>query len=247
MALTPQQEKFAQGCVALVNQSAAYRQAYNVGPDTKWTTVSSDASKLAALPEVAARIRELQDLAAAQSAIPSLATRIQELREIETANPNDLVGYRWVNCRHCRGEGHSYQWRDEVEYALACDQAMTLRQKTLPDIAGGFGFHAYRDPLPECPRCFGVGDKVPWVADTNKLTGAARRLYKGVKIKGNGDIEILMHDQMHARDMLNRIMGAYKDGANNIPVAPGASAAATTAQAKTPEERQRSYLRTISG
>lgn len=247
MALTPQQEKFAQLVVQLDNLSAAYRQAYNVGDKTTFSTIHTDASRIAQHPEVAVRIRELRDEAAAKSTIPSLVTRIQELRELERANPNDIVGYRWVNCRHCRGEAHGFQWRDEAEYAAACDQAMQLRQKTLPDIAGGFGFHPYLDPEPHCPRCFGVGDKIPWVADTNKLTGGARLLYKGVKIKGNGDIEILMHDQMQARDMLNRIQGAYKDGAANLPAGTGSNTAATAAQAKTPEERQRSYLRLISG
>lgn len=242
--LTHKQEAFAQGCVELVNQQAAYRRAYDVAPNAKWTWVAVEASKLANQPEIAARIRELQDEAAQRSAIPSLATRIQELREMESANPNEIIAYRWVNCRHCRGEDHGYQWRDEREYAQACDR---LRgNPTLPDIAGGFGFVGILDPLPECPVCWGVGDKVPWVADTTKLTGGARRLYKGLKIKGNGDIEILLHDQMQARDMLNRIMGAYKDGANNLPQ-PHTSAAAAAAVAKTPEERQRNYLRLVAG
>lgn len=247
MSLTPKQELFAQYCVELVNQQAAYRKAYDVAPDTKWTTVSSEASKLASHPDVAARIRELQDLAAAQSAIPSLVTRIQELREIETANPNDIIAIKWGNCRRCRGEGHAHQWKDEQEYALACDTAMRLKQKTLPDCAGGFGFNPYQEPVGDCPGCFGVGERVVYLGDTSKLTGPARRLYKGAKIKGNGDIEILLHDQMQARDMLNRIMGAYKDGANNLPQPAQPSAAQAAQAARTPEERSRSYLRMVSG
>lgn len=246
MALTPQQERFAQLCVALDNQSAAYRQSYNVGENTTFSTIAVNASHIAADPEVRARITQLRDEAALRAGIPSLATRIQELREMEIANPNEIVGYRWVNCRHCRGEEHGFQWKNEREWAMAMDAALKAHQKTLPDAAGGFGFHPYLDPVADCPNCFGAGDKVPWVADTSKLTGGARRLYKGIKIKGNGDIEILLHDQMQARDMLNRIQGAYKDGANNIPQAPQSTAAAAQAQTS-PEERQRTYLRMVSG
>ena len=246
MSLTPQQELFAQKCVELCNQSAAYRAAYKVSADTKWTTVATDSSRLAAMPEVAARIRELQDQAAAVSALPSLAARIQELRELETANPDELVGIRWVNCRHCRGLDHHYQWADDMEYAKACDDAALVKEP-LPDMSGGFGYNPTLESVADCPRCWGVGQRTCHVADTSKLTGGARRLYKGVKIKGNGDIEILMHDQQKATDMLNRIQGAYKDGAA-MPVNPAASAAtAAIESAKTPDERQRNYLRMVRG
>lgn len=241
--LTPQQEKFAQGCVRLTNQSAAYRQAYEVKPTTQWTTIATEASKIAALPHVSKRIRQLQDEAAQQTAIPSAAQRITELREIESANPNDIIGMRWINCRYCRGEGHGYQWRDDMEYAQACDAALVAKQR-LPDCSGGVGFNGTLDPVPGCPRCWGVGEQRPIVADTTKLTGGAARLYKGVKIKGNGDIEILMHDQLKARDMLNRIQGIYKDNTAAMP--PAASTASQVAAAKTPEERQRAYLRLVS-
>jgi phage terminase small subunit len=244
MALTPQQELFARYVVELSNQSAAYRKAYDVGPGTKWTTVSSEASKLVNDPEISARIRELQDAAAAVSAIPALVTRIRELREIESADPNEIISLIHRPCRHCRGVDHRYQWRDDVEYATACDTAIKLKQ-SMPDMSGGFGYDGSLDPVPECPVCFGDGIRDVRIADTSKLTGAARRLYKGVKIKGNGDIELLMHDQMQARDMLNRIMGAYKDGAALTP--PGLQEAAKAVeQQKTPEERQRAYLRLVS-
>lgn len=245
MALTPQQEAFARGCVELHNQSAAYRRAYHVAQGTTFKSVNEAASHIAALPEVAARIRELRDEAASLSAIPSLAVRIQEMREMECANPNDIIRLLWVNCRHCRGVEHQFQWADEIEYAQACDMAAAEKKKILPSCVGGFGFNPWLDPVKDCPRCFGVGIQKPQVMDTTKLTGGAKRLYKGVKIKGNGDLEILLHDQMAVRDMLNRIQGAYKDGAKGIePPAPSAEEVAATQ--KTAEDRQRSYLRVVS-
>jgi len=148
-----------------------------------------------------------------------------------------------VNCRYCRGEGHAYQWRDDMEYAQACDAALKAKEK-MPTCEGGVGFNGTLDPVKDCPRCWGVGEQRPIVADTTKLTGPAARLYKGVKIKGNGDIEVLLHDQLKARDMLNRIQGIYKDNTAAMP--PAASTSQQIAQAKTPEERQRAYLQLVA-
>jgi hypothetical protein len=62
MALTAKQEAFAQ-CVANgMTQSAAYRSAYDVSPETKPEGIHVDASQLAAEPKVALRIKELRDL-----------------------------------------------------------------------------------------------------------------------------------------------------------------------------------------
>lgn len=241
--LTPQQEAFAQGCVRLTNQNAAYRQAYDCG-GSNFQTISREASRLAAQPHVAARIRELQDKAAAETAIPAAAVRIAELRELETADARELAGHHWGACRHCYGVDHGYQWSDEMEYAQAVDLAIKT-QAAHPEMGGGFGFNPTLEPVAECPRCWGVGVSRPYVADTRNLSRAAARLYKGIKIKGNGDIEILLHDQQKATDMLNRIQGIYKDvpGQAALP----AAAVAAAAEAKTAEERQRSYLRVVSG
>lgn len=243
--LTPQQEEFAQGCVRLTNQNAAYRQAYNCG-GSNFQTISREASRTASLPHVAARIRELQDKAAAETCIPTAAQRIAELREIETADARELAGHHLGACRHCYGVDHAYQWTDEHEYAAAVDLAMSAATKARhPEMDGGFGFNPTLEPVIDCPRCFGVGVQRPYVTDTRHLSKSAARLYKGIKIKGNGDIEILLHDQLKARDMLNRIQGIYKDGA----VQPTATAAdiAVAAEQPTPEKRVQSYLRVVSG
>jgi hypothetical protein len=54
-----------------------------------------------------------------------------------------------------------------------------------------------------------------------------------------------MHDQMQARDMLNRIQGAYKDG-NTGANQPPAEAVAAAKSAATTEERQRRYLQLVA-
>jgi phage terminase small subunit len=246
MSLTPQQEAFAQAVVELCNQAAAYRRAYDVGANTKWTTVSSDASRLAALPEVAARIRELQDAAAAAVALPTASQRIAEMREVEASNPDEIIGIRWVNCRYCRGADHRFQWRDEMEYATAYDAALKPGGNLkLPDMAGGFGFNGTLEPVSECPVCWGVGEQRPYVADTSKLSRGAARLYRGAKIKADGSVEIILADKSKYTDMLNRIQGIYKDPTAGQP--PQSNTATQVAAAKTPEERQRTYLRLVQG
>jgi phage terminase small subunit len=246
MALTTQQETFAQAVVSLNNQQAAYRAAYTVGTATKWNTVSTEASRLAADPEVARRIQELRDLAAAAVCLPTASQRIAEMREVEQANPDEIIGIRWVNCRHCRGEGHGFQWRDDAEYAAACDAALAPGGKgKLPSMDGGFGFNGTLEPVGDCPICWGIGEQRPYVADTSKLSRGAARLYRGAKIKADGSIEILLADKSKYTDMLNRIQGIYKDSTAAMP--PAATTATQVAAAKTPEERQRTYLRLVSG
>jgi len=60
MALTPKQEAFAQAIVTGVNQSDAYRAAYNVSATTKAETVNKRASELMANGEVTGRVAELR-------------------------------------------------------------------------------------------------------------------------------------------------------------------------------------------
>lgn len=242
--LTPQQEAFAQAVIELDNQSAAYRKAYDVGPTAKWTTVATDAHRISSLPHVAARIKELRATAAERVSLPSAQVRIAEQREIETADPAEIIGVRWVNCRHCHGAGHAFQWIDDMEYAQACDAARA-DDRAMPMCEGGFGFHGLLDPVSGCTRCWGIGEQRPYLADTTKLSRAAKRLYRGVKIKADGSMELLLRDQDKATDMLNRIQGIYKDPSAAQP--PQATTASQVAAAKTPEERQRAYLRVVRG
>lgn len=243
--LTQQQELFAQAYVRTLNQAAAYREAYDC-TNMASKTVMEEASRLAHHAGVSARIRELQDRAAGLAAVPTLVERIKELRAIESADANEIIGVRWVNCRYCRGPDHAFQWKDEGEYARACDERQRMKQPIpTPPSDDCMGFNPTLEPVDDCPNCFGVGERVPWVADTSKLKGGAKLLYKGAKIKGNGDIEILLHDQMTAREMLNKIQGAYVAGNPAQQPEPDAGTKAA-ASAKTPEERQRRYLRLMA-
>jgi phage terminase small subunit len=140
---------------------------------------------------------------------------LEQLWQIATADPNELIQYRRINCRYCHGVDHGYQWRDDEEWLGAIqDEATTAKlNKTKPkDIpyGGGTGFRRTRPPAPDCPRCCGEGIGDPIITDTDKLEGSARRLYAGVKVTRDG-IEVKMRDQDKALDLLATYVGLKKD------------------------------------
>ena len=58
--LTDKDEEFAQLVVATGDQSEAYRKSRNVSPDTKKTSINTEASKLANDPLIRQRIEEIR-------------------------------------------------------------------------------------------------------------------------------------------------------------------------------------------
>lgn len=117
---------------------------------------------------------------------------LRHWQEIATADPNDLSQLRRCCCRYCWGENFHYQWRDIDEYDKAAEKA-SADGKPSPDY-GGLGFIPSDDPNPECPRCGGEGFEAVFLSDTRDLSGAARRLFAGVKQTKFG-IELITRDQ----------------------------------------------------
>lgn len=81
MSLTPKKEHFAQ-CVANgMTQADGYRTAFDVGENTKPETIWNEASKLMAIPEVAARVAELRE----QISAKNLWTREDSVKALKDA------------------------------------------------------------------------------------------------------------------------------------------------------------------
>ena len=141
---------------------------------------------------------------------------IENLWLIATADPNELIEYRRVNCRHCYGEGHRHQYTDHEMSVRRADHEKKTRGSSLPgdddgfDYGGGIGFDRTAEPNPDCPECRGVGDELIIAKDTRDLSPSARALYAGVKVTKEG-LQILMHDQLAAQDKLARQFGLYVD------------------------------------
>ena len=158
--LTPKQAKFAALYSEYGNAARAYRQAFDCAPETSPVTVRRMAYELVHTPKVATRIRALQAVAA-EATVVSVRSRMVRLQLIVDADPSELVSIAGSACRHCHGEGHAYQWRDEAELATAVDRFMrsldASKQLQAPETAGGFGFRGNREPNVNCPHCDGEG------------------------------------------------------------------------------------------
>lgn len=208
--LTSKQDAFARAYVQGCSVADAYRFAYRVGDDTVPATVRNNGYKVLNHPKVATRIRQLQEAAGAFTT-KSTGLLIAELEEMVGADLQELMQLVVGACRACWGEGGAHQWRDDVEYARACDEAMATGQP-LPSMAGGFGYQFERDPNPECGECNGAGIQRVRLTNTADLSPAVRRLFRGIELFPDGSIKrVLLHDQMAARIELHRLKGMHID------------------------------------
>jgi len=213
--LTPKQAAFAVAFVEGGDATAAYQATYDCLPDTARGTLHKRAYDLAHHPKVAAYIHALRQ-SIAEKFVVSEAQLRKEAYDLATADANAVCGIRVYGCRHCHGgPQHRYQYKDVAELAQALDAHLkaATSPKPLPfpldAVDPVYGYDAFALPSDTCTECRGAGVVIPFFADTTRLTGAAAKLFKGFEIKPNG-IKVLLHDQMAARDMVNKSVGLYK-------------------------------------
>ncbi|WP_407226396.1 terminase small subunit [Enterobacter roggenkampii] len=209
--LNQQQGIFAEQVAMGKSRIDAYRQAgYSCEGDTAYAA----ASRLYRNVKVAKAVRYLRDKFQ-QRYSAEIDEIIHQLVSITRANPNDLSQYRRVNCRHCWGEHHLYQWRDIAEFDRAAAAAAKDGKKD-PEY-GGLGFCDTADPNPDCPKCFGEGSGHVFIPDTRDLEGDARWLYTGVKQTKFG-IEVQAASQEAARRDLIKLLEIRASRKNGGPV-----------------------------
>ena len=161
------------------------------------------AANLLGNPDFIALAQERMTQRAAQADItPQLV--LKHWLAVATADPSSLVRHRRLNCRHCWGVDHKYQWTAR-ELAEAAATAFDYKEK-LPDQSGGVGFRFNADPHPSCPECLGEGIADVFIADTSTVPEKDRVLFAGVKQTKDG-IEIKMHDQQAAWERLHDYLG----------------------------------------
>jgi len=206
--LSAKQEAFAQAWAKTGNQSAAYRMAYTVHPKTLPNVVWAAASRLASLPKVEARHKELMQLATLET-LMSIREFFAFQVDVATADPNEVVRVIARCCRNCYGKDFGYQWRDDVEYLQKSAEALDSKMNP-PSDSGGFGYNGALEPNPICPHCYGEGHREVIVSDTTKLTGKARKLYIGAEQDRYGAIKVKMRDPQRAEEMIGRMLGVFK-------------------------------------
>lgn len=205
---------------------AAIRAGYTTNADAACQT----GIRLLADPRVQALIAVEQERISREANVDA-AFVLREYLALATADVSKVMNVRRVNCRHCWGAGHMYQWKAR-EYAEAFDASQRPGKKgeeppPPPDCSGGFGFKRNGEPNPACPECDGEGVEDIFFGDTESLTGAERKLIAGVKRTKDG-LEVKMRDQDGALKILAQYAGLLierkevtgKDGRPLIPAAP---------------------------
>jgi hypothetical protein len=177
--LSPAAEAF---CLLVAQGSplnAAWRQVFDVAPDTKPATVNNNAHTLA--KRCASRIGELQ--AAIAERVVTTAAGLR-MRQHAIAHAPALTHTKVFNCRHCPSDGRHFAWCDVEEFTeavYAWDAAKRLDRRPSP--VGGFTFDAFAPPNPRCRRCRGVGERFVYgPQDTTALDPELAASYRGASV-----------------------------------------------------------------
>lgn len=255
--LTLKEESFARALVDTGNRSLAYRRAYLPAVTAKPSSIWACASEVASRPHVQAFFRTLQESAAAQ-AVANKAMLIKFLWDRILCDRRELMNQYTYNCRYCYGERGLYQWKDEMEFALAFAATLDAnaerlqakqKQIALPSDEGGYGFDAHRAPNVTCEHtlCMGHGTSKTVFADTTTLTGAAALCYEGMEVTSQG-VKMKIAHRATDIQLLSKLLGWSVDKVEGaITGANGRSAglppeAYDIPSTSSPEEASRKYL-----
>ncbi|WP_323086160.1 terminase small subunit [Providencia alcalifaciens] len=215
--LNDSQVKFVNEYLIDLNRAAAYKRA---GYKGEGNTAYVNATRMLRNAKVSRAIADALAERERRTEITQDAV-LKMWWDIATADVNELTEYRRLCCRHCWGFGFNYQWRDAIEYEDAVTEAR-VKKKKIPHDNGGYGYDNSLDPNPDCPRCSGFGIGHAHFHDTRDLTGAARRLFAGVK-EGKFGVEVITRNQDDALKMVAQHLGMLKNrtevtGADGGPI-----------------------------
>lgn len=242
--MTEKQAAFVEHYSSYRNATQAYDHAYDARGG-KYETRRNEGQKLLQDARIQAAVKARQAIATQESGL-GVAWLLERFLRIANADPRELIGLKIGCCRRCYGEGHEFQWRQHeyLEEMKKVDLANEMRPKfskeiPYPDPAGGFGFNATLEPLPDCPHCHGEGVERFVPRDTDKLSDDALLLYGGVKVKKDG-YEIIIADKGKAAELAGRIMGAFNDKLQ-VSGAIGAMVAVADLRKVDPAEASKAY------
>lgn len=217
-SLTPQQQQFVDQL--LLDESMVAWKAYSIAfRNTHQATCEVNSSRLLSLAKVKRAIAAAQEARSKRTKIGHDKV-LHRLVAMLTADLNDIVQHRRVNCRHCHGIDHGFQWKDEDEFTKAVAAVWAefeppahnpdAEPENLPTDEGGYGYARVNDPHESCPNCFGEGYPDVFISDTRLLSGGARLLYQGVEQTQHG-LKVKTIDQTVVLDKLMRHLGMFND------------------------------------
>ena len=210
--LTPRQAAFVREYLVDLNATAAARRA-----GYSEATANREGARLLSNAVIADAIQAEKAARAERLEITADAV-LRQFWTLANADPNELTEYRRTCCRYCHGDGFEYQEteREQEMRRAAALEAFGKRKNGKPtdvftfDEYGGTGYDGRRDPVEDCPKCVGLGVETVVVADTRKLSPAARRLFAGVRRTKDG-VEVKMHDQLAALNAVARHLGMFDE------------------------------------
>lgn len=198
--LTRRQEAYARCLAEGMSYADAFRTAGLVASTAG--SQSEQIQVLNRLPHVRARIAELR-VHATERAASTVAERMAWLRLIITADPNELTRTVRGPCDIC--------WTDKSiaeAYAAHFTPCELVEERpALPDT---------KQPRHGCQHCKGKGYSHVIITPSDQLSPEGRALFKGAKQNEKGVIEIQMHDQLAAAEMLNKLQSAYVTRSLNL-------------------------------
>jgi hypothetical protein len=200
--ISRRQENYARCVASGMSYAEAFRQAGCVA-----STAGSQSSQIQVMNRdvrIQARIAELRPLIDAET-VSTISERMAWLRLIVNANPAELSRVVRDPCDLC--------WPDDriaeayVAYFAPHPFHADEPRPDLPDT---------KRPRPTCERCQGSGYSRVVLTPNDELSPGARALFKGAKQNEKGAIEVEMHDQMAAAEMLNKLQSAYVTRSLNL-------------------------------
>lgn len=107
----------------------------------------------------------------------------------------------------------------ELEEMVNADANELISVTHEPCIGCWPAIEKHAEPNEVCLGCGGHGVRRVVLADTDKVSPGARRLFKGVELDQWGGVKkLLLHDQMAARVELHKLKGLHVDRSLNINV-----------------------------
>jgi hypothetical protein len=197
-ALSDKHERFCQELLSNGgNLGDAYRAVYPAAGSQ--VAVWNNACRLRARPDVRARLRELQAIAA-QGAVVNVQQQIAELAALASVDTTEIQPIIHTPCAACH-RLHDAELAGAIQSHL--EGRGPMPDSTTPTM-----------PHPDCTDSK-AHIRVE-IRPMSEWSPAQRRLYDGVEFAKDGTPRLVLRDRNQLQDQVNRLLGGYISRSENI-------------------------------